>query len=70
MSIGKVIDDIQTKVNTNVVVQIQSYGRVFVYDQLGEIITQDEAICTYRKDGETTDDMIERALLYLWNKTC
>ena len=65
MSIGEIINDIQSKVNTNVVVQVQSYGRVFVYDQLGEIVTQDEAICVYREDGETTDEMIGRALVCL-----
>ena len=61
-SLGSIINRIQTKVNTNVIVQVQSYGRVFVYDQLGEIVSQDDAICVNREEGESTDAMMLRAV--------
>lgn len=66
--IGDVIDEIHNKVNTNVIVQVQSYGRVFVYDQIGEIVPQDEALCAYREDGETTDELMLRAVNLLKDK--
>lgn len=62
-NIGKIIDEIHDKINTNVVIQVQSYGRVFIWDQLGKIVDEENAICVIRSDdNETTESLIMRGL--------
>lgn len=45
----------------NVVVQIQSYGRVFVFDQLGLVVEKDQAICIFPNE-DTIEDRIFNGL--------
>lgn len=45
----------------NVIIQVQSYGRVFIYDQTGEVVSQENAICIFTKDN-TISDRINQGL--------
>jgi hypothetical protein len=45
----------------NVMVQIQSYGRVFVYDQMGLVVDKDQPICIFPKD-DTIEERIIKGL--------
>ena len=51
----------------NVVIQIQSYGRVFIYDQLGVVLDKDEAICVFPKE-DTIEDRINKGLNSFYKK--
>lgn len=45
------------KVNTNVIIQVQSYGRVFIYDQKGKIVDIEDAICIF-PNGKSVEEKI------------
>ena len=45
----------------NVVIQVQSYGRVFIYDQLGIVVDEEEAICIFPKE-DTVEGRINKGL--------
>src|SRR3972149_599454 len=45
----------------NLIIKIQSYGRVFVYDQFGLACSQEEAICSFVR-ADTLDDRIVKTV--------
>ena len=62
MDIQSKLHDIQSKWNTNVTIQVQSYGRVFVSSHL---LDEEDTVCVYRGEYESTEDMIVRGLVKL-----
>lgn len=50
----------------NIRIQVQSYRRVFLWDQLGIIVHEDEAICI--NEGDSIDDRIAKAYEKLISK--
>lgn len=68
MTNNEILENIfKTNPRVNVVIQIQSYGRVFVYDQLGIVVDEEEAICIFPKN-DTVEDRINKGLESLYKK--
>lgn len=56
----KLLQEIASKnALVNVIIQVQSYGRVFIYDQLGKVVPQDDAICVYPKENTIEERIVE-----------
>ena len=64
----KVISKVEQYGNysTNICIQVQSYNRVFIWDQLGHWVSKEEAICIY--EGNSIDERIVKAYQELLQK--
>ena len=57
--------------NVNVMLQIQSYGRIYVYDQM-DIVSKDNAVEVFRDNDneESMDDFVKRAYYEYYKTLC